>query len=113
MFKPQWICSQRLLAQFERELCAASGRIHLSLYVAGLTPKSTRAIADVKRLCREHLGERCEFEIIDIYQQPERAVEAQIVAVPTLVKSAPAPRRLLIGNMTESNTVLRMLGLAA
>src|SRR5579872_4536949 len=106
MFKPHWICSRRLLAQFERALCAASGQIHLCLYVAGLTPKSTRAIADVKRLCREHLGDRCDIEIIDIYQQPERAVEAQILAVPTLVKSAPAPRRLLIGNLPESSTVL-------
>jgi circadian clock protein KaiB len=113
MFKPPWICSQRLRAQFEGALCATTGRIHLHLYVAGLTPKSTRAIADVKRLCRDHLADRCDVEIIDIYQQPERAVEAQIIAVPTLVKSAPAPRRLLIGALTESNKVLKMLGLAA
>jgi circadian clock protein KaiB len=113
MFKPNWICSQRLRAQFEGAPCASTGQVQLRLYVAGLTPKSTQAIADVKRLCRDHLAGRCDIEIIDICQQPERAVEAQIIAVPTLVKSAPAPQRLLIGALTESNKVLKMLGLAA
>ena len=113
MSNPHRLCSRRLHAQFEHALGASTGRIHLRLYVAGLTPRSTQAIADVKRLCRDHLADRCDVEIIDIYQQPECAVEAQIIAVPTLVRSAPSPRRLLIGSLSETDKVLKGLGLAA
>jgi len=103
-----------LRAKFERALRAAHGeRIELRLYVSGCTPKSARAIADFQRLCREHLPGRCDVEIVDIYQQPERAVQAQIVAVPTLIKSAPGPLRRLIGSLAESAEVLKSLGLTA
>ena len=107
--------SRRLFTQFERALRAASsGRIQLRLYVSGLTPKSTCAIADLKHLCQQHLaGRRCDVEIIDIYQQPERAIEAQIVAVPTLIKIEPAPATRSIGKLTEGHRVLKNLGLAA
>jgi circadian clock protein KaiB len=103
-----------LRAKFERVLRnARAERIELRLYVSGCTPKSARAIADFQRLCQEHLAGRCDIEIIDIYQQPERAVEAQIVAVPTLIKSAPGPLRRLIGSLAESARVLKSLGLSA
>jgi len=102
------------MTQFDRaQRAASSDRIHLHLYVAGLTPKSTRAVADLNRLCEEHLAGRCCVEIIDIYQQPQRAVDAQIIAVPTLVKTEPAPTMRLIGKLTESGQVLKSLGLAA
>jgi circadian clock protein KaiB len=103
-------------AKFERVLRAArTERIELRLYVAGCTPKSARAIADFQRLCREHLPGRCDIEIIDIYQQPERAVQAQIVAVPTLIKRGPGPGplRRLIGSLAETARVLKSLGLTA
>ena len=100
-------------ATFERALRAAHAeRVELRLYVSGCTPRSARAIADFQRLCQEHLAGRCDVEIIDIYQQPERAVEAQIVAVPTLIKSWPEPLRRLIGSLAESTKVLRSLGLS-
>jgi circadian clock protein KaiB len=103
-----------LRAKFERALRAARAeRVELRLYVSGCTPKSARAIADFQRLCQEHLPGRCDVEIIDIYQQPERAVQAQIVAVPTLIKSAPGPLRRLIGSLTETTKVLKGLGLGA
>jgi circadian clock protein KaiB len=103
-----------LRAKFERVLRAARAeRIELRLYVSGCTPKSARAIADFQRLCQQHLPERCDVEIIDIYQQPERAVQAQIVAVPTLVKSSPRPFRRLIGSLAETAKVLKSLGLSA
>ena len=102
-----------LRAKFADALRAAHAeRIELRLYVSGCTPKSARAIADFQRLCREHLPGRCDVEIIDIYQQPERAVQAQIVAVPTLIKSAPGPLRRLIGSLAETGKVLKGLGLA-
>jgi circadian clock protein KaiB len=114
MSEPHRLTSRRLLTQFERALRAASnGRVHLRLYVAGLTPKSTRAVADLNRLCKQHLAGRSCVEVIDIYQQPERAIEAQIVAVPTLVKTEPAPIVRMIGTLTESQKVLKNLGLAA
>jgi circadian clock protein KaiB len=97
----------------ERALRAArAGKIELRLYVSGCTPKSVRAIADFRRLCQQHLSDRCDVEIIDIYQQPELAVRAQIVAVPTLIKSAPAPLRRLIGSLSETLEVIRTLGLS-
>ena len=85
----------------------------MRLYVSGCTPKSARAIADFQRLCQQHLPGRCDVEIIDIYQQPDRAVEAQIVAVPTLIKSFPRPLRRLIGSLAETTRVLKSLGLSA
>lgn len=103
-----------LRAKFERALRSARAeRIELRLYVSGCTPRSARAIADFQRLCREHLAGDCDVEIIDIYQQPERAVQAQIVAVPTLVKSAPGPLRRLVGSLAETTRVLKGLGLSS
>lgn len=103
-----------LCAKFERVLRTAHAeRIELRLYVSGCTPKSLRAIADFQCMCQRHLAGRCDVEIIDIYQQPELAVQAQIVAVPTLVKSAPGPLRRLIGSLAETAKVLKSLGLSA
>jgi circadian clock protein KaiB len=103
-----------LRAKFERALRAArTEKIELRLYVSGCTPKSARAIADFQRLRQEHLPARCDVEIIDIYQQPERALQAQIVAVPTLIKSAPGPLRRLVGSLAETARVLEILGLTA
>jgi circadian clock protein KaiB len=103
-----------LHTKFERALRATRAeRVELQLFVSGCTPRSARAIADFQRLCQEHLPGRCDAEIIDIYQQPERAAQAQIVAVPTLIKSAPGPLRRLIGSLAESAGVLKSLGLSA
>jgi circadian clock protein KaiB len=101
-------------AEFERALrTARADKIELRLYVSGCTPRSARAIADFRRLCQEYFPGRCDAEIIDIYQQPELAVQAQIVAVPTLIKHAPAPFRRLIGSLAETTKVLKTLGLSA
>jgi circadian clock protein KaiB len=109
--KPQ---SSERRARFERALRnARAEKIELRLYVSGCTPKSARAIADFRRLCQEHFPGRCDVEIVDIYQQPERAIEAQIVAVPTLIKSAPQPLRRLIGSLAETTRVLKNLELAS
>jgi circadian clock protein KaiB len=78
----------------------------LRLYVAGMTPKSTKAIANVRRICAEHLQGRCELEVIDIYQQPKLAKGEQIIAAPTLIKKLPLPLRKLIGDMSDTEKFL-------
>ena len=82
------------------------GKYVLRLYVTGMTPKSTRAIANVQTLCEEHLAGRYELKIIDIYQQPKLAKEGQIIATPTLIKQLPLPLRRLIGDMSDTEKFL-------
>ena len=81
-------------------------RYVLRLYVTGSTARSTRAIANVRRICEDYLKNRYDLEIIDIYQQPMLAKGDQIIAAPTLVKSLPAPLRKLIGDMSDKERVL-------
>jgi circadian clock protein KaiB len=83
----------------------------LRLYVTGLTPRSTRAIGTVRSVCEEHLAGHYELEIIDVYQQPNRSSEDQIVAIPTLVKCSPQPQRQIIGDMSDRSRLLFGLGL--
>jgi circadian clock protein KaiB len=83
----------------------------LRLYVTGLTPRSTRAIANLRALCEEFLTGRHELEVIDLYQQPELAQSAQLIAAPTLVKELPLPVRRLIGDLSDEQRVLAGLDL--
>lgn len=83
----------------------------LRLYVAGITPKSTQAIANTKKICEEYLAERYELEVIDIYQQPVLAKDEQIIAVPTLIKKLPLPLRKIIGDMSDTERILLGLDL--
>ena len=76
------------------------------LYVAGMTPKSTQAIASIRELCKKHLAGRYELEVIDIYQQPELTREEQIIASPTLIKKLPLPLRRFIGDMSDTDKFL-------
>ncbi|MFA6412989.1 MAG: circadian clock KaiB family protein [Syntrophales bacterium] len=78
----------------------------LRLYVTGMTIKSTLAIANVRKLCGKHLDGRHELKVIDIYQQPELAREAQIIATPTLIKEQPLPLRRLIGDISDEERFL-------
>jgi circadian clock protein KaiB len=78
----------------------------LRLYVTGMTPKSTQAIANVQKLCERHLAGRYELKVIDIYQQPQLAKREQIIATPTLIKKLPLPLRKLIGDMSDTERFL-------
>ena len=73
----------------------------LLLYVAGMSPKSSRSIVNILKLCEENLKDSYELKVIDIYQQPHLAKEAQIIATPTLIKKLPLPLRKLIGDMSD------------
>jgi circadian clock protein KaiB len=83
----------------------------LRLYVTGLTPRSTRAISIVREICEQHLHGHYDLEIIDVYQQPGRISQDQVIAIPTLVKVKPAPQRLVIGDMSDRNRLLYGLGI--
>jgi circadian clock protein KaiB len=78
----------------------------LRLYVTGMTPKSTQAIANVQKLCEKHLVGRYELKVIDIYQQPTLAKGEQLIATPTLIKKLPLPLRKLIGDMSDTERFL-------
>jgi circadian clock protein KaiB len=80
--------------------------ILLRLYVAGQTPNSVRAIANIKKICEEKLQGRYELEVIDLYQQPQLAQGEQIIAVPTLVRKLPPPLRRIIGDLSDAERVL-------
>ena len=78
----------------------------LRLYVSGSTSKSALAVENIKRICEQHLKNRYDLEVVDIYQQPSLAREEQIVAVPTLIKRSPPPLRRLIGDLSDLKKVL-------
>ena len=82
------------------------GMYVLRLYVTGMTPRSTRAIANVRKLCEQYLEGAYELQVIDIYQQPQLAKGEQIFATPTLIKNLPLPLRKLIGDMSDAEKFL-------
>lgn len=85
----------------------------LRLFVTGATPNSTRAISNLKAICEKYLKGNYELEIIDAYQKPLTAISEQIIALPLLIKIAPLPERRLIGDMSETDKVLKGLGLVS
>lgn len=78
----------------------------LRLYIAGNTPKSMTALANLKKYCEEHLCDRYTLEIIDLLKQPQLAAGDQILAVPTLVRKVPVPVRKIIGDLSNAEKVL-------
>jgi circadian clock protein KaiB len=92
----------------ERLEMAGSGdeRYVLRLYVTGQTPRSLRAIENIKRICEEHLVGRYDLEVIDIYQRPSLAAGERIIAAPTLVKTLPMPIRRFVGDLSDTEKVL-------
>lgn len=78
----------------------------LRLYVAGRTPKSSAALANLKRLCETHLAGRYDIEVIDLLVNPTLAAGDQILAVPTLVRKFPEPIRKIIGDLSNEERVL-------
>jgi circadian clock protein KaiB len=85
---------------------AVPGHYNLRLYVAGQTPKSLAAIANLKTLCEDHLAGRYTIEVIDLLKNPQLAEGDQILAVPTLVRRLPPPIKRVIGNLSDTERVL-------
>ncbi len=85
----------------------------LRLIVAGSTIRSREAIRNLQRMCHDHLGGQPDFEVIDIYQQPALAAKYDVVAAPTLVRMLPLPVRRIIGDLSQTDRVLRALDAGA
>lgn len=82
------------------------GTWNLRLYVAGQTPKSLAAFANLKRICEEHLAGKYTIEVVDLLENPRLAQGDQILAVPTLVRKLPEPIRKIIGDLSNTERVL-------
>ena len=89
-----------------------AGQYKLRLFITGSTPRSTRAIENMRRICAENLEGRFDLEVVDVYQNPEATKELQIIATPTLVKILPEPLRRIIGDLSDRERVLAGLDLA-
>jgi circadian clock protein KaiB len=83
----------------------------LRLYVAGQTPKSLTAIANLKRICETHLASEYKIEVIDLMAHPQLAATDQVLAIPTLVRRLPEPMRKIIGDLSSEERVLVALGI--
>jgi circadian clock protein KaiB len=90
---------------------ADSQRLELKLYVAGQTPKSLAALANLKKICAEHLDGQYTLQVIDLVKTPQLARNDQILAIPTLVRKLPEPIRKIIGDLSDQNRVLVGLNL--
>jgi circadian clock protein KaiB len=86
-------------------------RYVLRLYVTGSTPRSTRAISNIRKICEEYLEGRYDLEVVDISQHPALAEGEQIIAAPTLIKQLPLPLRRFIGDMSQTDHILLGLDL--
>jgi len=78
----------------------------LRLYVAGQTPKSLSAFANLKKICEEHLANRYAIEVVDLLKQPQLAQDDQIVALPTLIRRLPEPVKRIIGDLSNLERVM-------
>jgi circadian clock protein KaiB len=90
-----------------------SSEWQLKLYVAGTTPKSLQAFANLKKICEEHLAGKYSIEIVDLLKNPRLAKGDQIVAIPTLVRELPPPLKKIIGDLSDTERVLVGLNIVA
>jgi circadian clock protein KaiB len=99
-------------ARVARKPCNHPHKMYsLRLYITGQTPRSAASIRNLREVCDEYLEGRFELQIIDLYQRPELAKEAQVVAAPTLIKNLPLPLRRLVGDLSNKREVLLGLDL--
>lgn len=86
--------------------------IHLTLFVAGDTPRSQLAIVNLRRLVDGRLAGRCELHVVDVREDPERAESERILTTPTLIKASPAPSRRVTGDLSDLDQVVFALSLS-
>ena len=100
--------------QQEKQAAIEPGKdvFKLCLFIAVNSIRSQTAVQLLRQVCKSYLVGKCDLEIVDIYQQPELARREQIIATPTLIKYSPKPRKILIGDFSQTERVLSRLGLA-
>lgn len=81
------------------------------LYIAGSSPKQQSALRNLQEMCRKSLGDNYSIDIVDVNEQPERAREQQVLAVPTVVRLTPEPQRRVVGDLSQRDQVYRGLEL--
>jgi circadian clock protein KaiB len=91
---------------------ASTTKHKFMLFVSGMSVKSGHAIENLRKICDKYLADNYELEIIDISRDKEQAVAYQIVAIPTLIKTHPAPRRIILGDLSDKDKVLRILNIS-
>jgi circadian clock protein KaiB len=101
------------LSQEKKPELSKAGVWNLRLYVAGQTPRSIAAFANLKTICEEHLSGRYTIEVVDLIKHPQLAAGDQIVAIPTLVRKLPAPIRKIVGDLRDTDRALVGLQLRA
>ncbi len=100
------------LREFEKLVADLAQPTYLfRLYVSGTSSRSALAIANVRRICEQHLTGHYELEVIDVYQQPAETKIAQIIAVPTLIKELPFPPQRFVGDMSNTERLVVSLNL--
>lgn len=90
---------------------AAPAKWRLRLYIAGHTPRSTAAEANLRRICRTHLPGRYEIRVVDLLVDPRLGRADQVLAVPTVVRRTPGPERRVVGDLSNEAVTLAALGL--
>ncbi len=98
--------SARTAPKPARTVSASATLYNLRLYVAGQTPRSTAALANLRRICEEHLAGRYSIEIVDLMKTPQLARDHQILAVPTLVRQLPEPLKRIVGDLSDTERAL-------
>jgi circadian clock protein KaiB len=83
----------------------------LRLFITGATPNSLRAVTNIKQICEAHLQGRYLLEIVDVYQDAAIAEKEQLIALPLLIKKYPSPEKRMIGDLSDTEKVLKGLGL--
>ncbi len=101
--------SKRAKADATGEL--ATTAVVMRLYVAGRAPNSVKAIANLEAICRRHLKDSYKLEIVDVCEHPHRALNDGILVTPSLTKVSPGPASNVIGNLSDTGSVLAALGL--
>jgi circadian clock protein KaiB len=85
----------------------------MRLYIAGRAPNSVKAIANLEAICREHLKDAYKLEIVDVCEHPRRALDDGVLVTPSLAKLSPSPGANVIGNLSDTSSVLAALGLTS
>lgn len=100
------------LKEFEKLVADLAQPVYLfRLYIAGTSARSSLAIANVRRICEQYLPGHYELEVVDVYQQPAATKQAQVIAVPTLIKELPFPPRRFVGDMSDTERIVIGLNL--